>query len=83
MIVYNSDREEFYLEIKYNKLMGKKQIIHWLAIHLPDSCPFQRKIVILGFYLFTFPSLCKLNPFYYEVMEEKLKILGYDQEGVS
>jgi hypothetical protein len=45
----------------------KAHIVKWLAKKLPDSCPFAR----LGI------QPCKLNPWYEDVMAEKLKALGY------
>lgn len=55
----------------------KRNIVHYLAIKLPDSCPFNITINIGKLHLFTIPPLCKLNPLYEEVIEEKLRIKGY------
>lgn len=46
----------------------KKIIVKVLARVLPDVCVFERLFGI---------SLCKLNPFYKEVMLEKAQRLGY------
>lgn len=55
----------------------KKLLINYLADILPDSCPFNRPIYFLGKHLFTTPSLCKLNIFYKDVVDEKLRRKGY------
>jgi hypothetical protein len=45
----------------------KNCIVYWMAKLLPNNCPTER----FGF------SICKLNPWYDEVIEQKLKNLGY------
>ena len=58
-----------------NKL--KHCIVCWLAKTLPDSCPFEREIKFNDKVILYIPPLCKLNPLYEEVIEQKLINLGY------
>lgn len=46
----------------------KKRVIYLLAKILPDYCPTEW---LLGL------KLCKLNPLYEDVIQQKLKNLGY------
>lgn len=44
---------------------------------VPACCPFERDIQILGRTLFHVPALCKLNPFYDQLMELRFRALSY------
>jgi hypothetical protein len=44
---------------------------------IPASCPFERDIQFFNHHLFHIPPLCKLNPFYEEVVELRFKSLVY------
>ncbi len=44
---------------------------------IPACCPFKQDIQILGRTLFHIPALCKLNPFYDELMELRFRALSY------
>jgi hypothetical protein len=42
---------------------------------IPDTCPFARTLHIAGFTV-TIPPLCKLNPFYEQLMQLKFNALN-------
>jgi hypothetical protein len=44
---------------------------------VPACCPFEQDIQILGRTLFHVPALCKLNPFYNQLMELRFWALSY------
>lgn len=44
---------------------------------IPSHCPFEKTVSILGRKLFQIPPLCKLNPFYEEVIGLRFKCLSY------
>lgn len=44
---------------------------------IPACCPFERGIQILGRTLFHVPPLCKLNPFYDQLVELRFWALSY------
>ncbi|MGK7883788.1 MAG: Mo-dependent nitrogenase C-terminal domain-containing protein [Crocosphaera sp.] len=50
---------------------------HFICRVIPCSCPFERTITVLGHELFHIPPLCKLNPFYHEVVALRLRALSY------
>lgn len=52
----------------------------WLCQIIPAGCPFKRTIRIWN-YQIDIPPLCKLNPFYEQLVELRFKSLVYlDQE---
>ncbi len=53
------------------------QFAHWLCQVIPTQCPFERDICILGRTLLRIPPLCKLNPFYGELMSLRFRALCY------
>lgn len=44
---------------------------------IPAHCPFQREIKIFNHILLRIPPLCKLNPFYEELIALRFKSLSY------
>ena len=44
---------------------------------IPSTCPFAREIRIFNHLLFTIPPLCKLNPFYEDLMMLRLRALSF------
>jgi Mo-dependent nitrogenase C-terminus len=44
---------------------------------IPASCPFEREIKLLGRTIAYIPPLCKLNPFYEQIIEIRFKSLSY------
>jgi Mo-dependent nitrogenase C-terminus len=59
------------IEIKNVKLA------HSLCKLIPSQCPFERDIMVFGKKLFHIPPMCKLNPFYEEVVGLRFKALCY------
>jgi hypothetical protein len=43
---------------------------------IPDSCPFARKLNVMGLTI-QIPPLCKLNPFYGRLMVLRFNALSY------
>lgn len=50
---------------------------HWLCRTIPSQCPFERDIVVFGRTLFHIPPLCKLNPFYEQVVGLRFRALCF------
>lgn len=50
---------------------------HLLCKLIPSQCPFERTIAFCGHTLFHIPPLCKLNPFYNEVVALRFRALCY------
>ena len=44
---------------------------------IPDRCPFEREIKLGNHIIFRIPPLCKLNPFYNQVVSLRFKCLCY------
>ena len=44
---------------------------------IPSQCPFERDITIFGKTLFHIPPLCKLNPFYEQLVGLRFRALSY------
>ncbi|MBN3907032.1 MAG: Mo-dependent nitrogenase C-terminal domain-containing protein [Nostoc sp. NMS1] len=44
---------------------------------IPASCPFEREIKLLNRTIAYIPPLCKLNPFYDQIVEIRFKSLSY------
>ncbi len=47
---------------------------------IPNQCPFAREIKIFNFLLFKIPPLCKLNPFYEDLMMLRFRALCFLEE---
>ncbi|MEM7554321.1 MAG: Mo-dependent nitrogenase C-terminal domain-containing protein [Cyanobacteria bacterium P01_A01_bin.84] len=50
---------------------------HRLCKLIPAQCPFERDIVFFGKTLFHIPPMCKLNPFYEQVVILRFKAMCY------
>jgi Mo-dependent nitrogenase C-terminus len=50
---------------------------HTVCQLIPASCPFERNIKIFKFQVLQIPPLCKLNPFYEQLIELRFKALTY------
>lgn len=48
-----------------------------LCRFIPAQCPFARKVELCGRTLLVIPPLCKLNPFYEEVVALRFRALCY------
>ncbi|QZZ22336.1 Mo-dependent nitrogenase C-terminal domain-containing protein [Leptothermofonsia sichuanensis E412] len=44
---------------------------------IPARCPFERDIKFFNRTILSIPPLCKLNPFYYQLVELRFKSLAY------
>ena len=44
---------------------------------IPAQCPFQQKVELFGQTILNIPPLCKLNPFYEEVVGLRFRSLSY------
>lgn len=53
------------------------QLAHIICHLIPAQCPFERDIKLFGHTLFHIPPLCKLNPFYEEVVGLRFRALCY------
>ncbi len=50
---------------------------HFLCRLIPVQCPFERDICLFGRKICHIPPLCKLNPFYEEVVALRFRALCY------
>ncbi|MBO9997829.1 MAG: Mo-dependent nitrogenase C-terminal domain-containing protein [Cyanobacteria bacterium SID2] len=50
---------------------------HWICRSIPARCPFEREVKLFGKTLFSIPPLCKLNPFYNELVYLRFRALSY------
>lgn len=50
---------------------------HFFCKVIPSQCPFERDVRWFGQTLFHIPPLCKLNPFYQQLIELRFKALCY------
>jgi hypothetical protein len=53
------------------------RLAHHLCFLIPAQCPFARKVQLFGHRLVDIPPLCKLNPFYDELMTLRFRALSY------
>jgi Mo-dependent nitrogenase C-terminus len=54
-----------------------RQMARVLCFAIPAQCPFARTVQLWGRTLFTIPPLCKLNPFYDELVALRFRALCY------
>ncbi|NJN76008.1 MAG: nitrogenase [Synechococcaceae cyanobacterium RL_1_2] len=54
---------------------------HLICTIVPTQCPFARDITLFGRTFFRIPPLCKLNPFYDEIVHLRFRALCYLAEG--
>ena len=50
---------------------------HFLCRLIPSQCPFERDIRFFGRVLLHIPPICKLNPFYEQLVSLRFKALCY------
>lgn len=50
---------------------------HTLASVIPSQCPFERTVKLFGRTVLYIPPLCKLNPFYEELVALRFRALCY------
>lgn len=53
------------------------RIAHLLCQIIPARCPFERNIKLFNYTILHIPPLCKLNPFYEQVVALRFKSLSY------
>ncbi|MBE9228245.1 Mo-dependent nitrogenase C-terminal domain-containing protein [Phormidium sp. LEGE 05292] len=53
------------------------KLAHFLCKLIPAHCMFERDIKLLGRTLFHIPALCKLNPFYIQLVELRFRALCF------
>ncbi len=53
------------------------KIAHTLCKWIPSQCPFERQIKLFERNILYIPPLCKLNPFYEQVVLLRFKALSY------
>jgi hypothetical protein len=53
------------------------KLAHLLCKVIPAQCPFERDVTLFGRQLFHIPPMCKLNPFYEQVVGLRFKALCY------
>ncbi|WGV28964.1 Mo-dependent nitrogenase C-terminal domain-containing protein [Halotia branconii] len=53
------------------------KLAHLLCKVIPAQCPFERDIKLFGRQLFHIPPMCKLNPFYEQVVTLRFRALCY------
>ncbi|MDJ0734146.1 MAG: Mo-dependent nitrogenase C-terminal domain-containing protein [Nostocaceae cyanobacterium] len=57
--------------------IANPQIAHLLCRVIPVQCPFARDIYLFGQKIAHIPPLCKLNPFYEQVIGLRFRALCY------
>jgi hypothetical protein len=57
--------------------INNPQLAHRLCKLIPAQCPFERDIKLFGKTLFHIPPMCKLNPFFQEVVSLRFRALCY------
>lgn len=53
------------------------ELAHRLCQMIPAQCPFERDVQLFGRTVFRIPPLCKLNPFYEQVVSLRFRALCY------
>lgn len=54
-----------------------RKLAHFLCHVIPSQCPFERDIKFLGRQVAHIPPLCKLNPFYEQLVGLRFRALCY------
>lgn len=54
-----------------------RNLAQLLCKMIPASCPFERDLKFLNRTIFHIPPLCKLNPFYEQVVSLRFRCLSY------
>ncbi|ALF52565.1 nitrogenase [Nostoc piscinale CENA21] len=53
------------------------QLAHFVCKVIPSQCPFERDVTLFGRKLFHIPAMCKLNPFYEQLVSLRFRALCY------
>lgn len=66
------------IALKLDKIeVHNAKTAHCLCRLIPSYCPFERDIRCFGHILLHIPPLCKLNPFYEQLMGLRFRALSY------
>lgn len=76
------------LRFRNSPLRGVRQWLDAIEIHdpkvarflckmIPAQCPFEQNIKLFGQIVFHIPPLCKLNPFYEQMVSLRFRSLSY------
>ncbi len=57
--------------------ISNPKLAHSLCKLIPSQCPFERDVIVFGKKLFHIPPMCKLNPFYEQVVCLRFKAMCY------
>ncbi len=57
--------------------INNPKLAHLLCKTIPVQCPFERDVYLLGKKIAHIPPLCKLNPFYEQVVSLRFRALCY------
>ena len=80
-IGFNQNKAQDYLKSLRQWLnnveIQNESTAHFLCRLIPVQCPFERDIFIFGRKICHIPPLCKLNPFYEEVVALRFRALCY------
>jgi Mo-dependent nitrogenase C-terminus len=57
--------------------MRNAEMAHFFCRLIPAQCPFERDVKCFGRVLFHIPPMCKLNPFYEQLVGLRFKALCY------
>ncbi|MDJ0693761.1 MAG: Mo-dependent nitrogenase C-terminal domain-containing protein [Mastigocoleus sp. MO_167.B18] len=60
-----------------NLEIDNPQLAHRLCNLIPSTCPFEREIKLLPQVVIYIPPLCKINPFYEELVSLRFRALSY------
>jgi len=53
------------------------RLARFLCRRIPARCPFERDIILFGYRVMHIPALCKLNPFYEQLVRLRLRALSF------
>ncbi len=77
---FNRARTDFLKPLRNwidNVQIRDRYFAHKLCKSIPAQCPFERDVKLFGKTLFHIPPMCKLNPFYDEVVGLRFRALCY------
>lgn len=69
--LFNLPQQQFAIKVHHPR------VAKLICKVIPACCPFERDVQILGRTLLHIPPLCKLNPFYNQLMELRFRALSY------
>jgi hypothetical protein len=57
-------------------VINNSKIARLICFLIPDRCPFERRVYLFG-RIYDIPPLCKLNPFYRQLMQLRLRAIDH------